>query len=108
MFHVGQLVVCVDEDPASHAKPGWSYVGDLDGLTRGSVYTIRDVLVDPVQRGNSVRLVEIVRSVYRGREVPYAVERFRPVDETKLSVFKAMLVSPPKETVTIGMNREGK
>lgn len=107
MFHVGQHVVCVDDRVGVFDVPGVAYNDErgLDGLRRGVVYTIRAVGDDgvPSLSKATVWLAEIQRPPSKGwGETGYAAERFRPVDETKLAIFKAMLVSPPKETVTIG------
>ena len=99
MFHVGLLVVCVNDRVGDFDRPDlFRYGGDLDGLRRGKVYTIIGRYTSP-EGHPCVALSEIRRP---SGEPGYAAARFRPVDETKLSVFQAMLVSPPKETVTIG------
>lgn len=108
MFHVGQHVVCVDDDENSFKIAGVTYRRvTLDGLTAGRVYTVR--IVGPTIHKH-VHLCPVdlwLEELHRphrsdGREPGFAAARFRPVDETKLSIFKAMLVSPPKETAPIG------
>jgi hypothetical protein len=93
-FHAGQLVICVDD--AIH--PGWAprgyrYVGNLDGLTKGLIYTIRDphVAKTPGEGGShGVRLHEIVRSGHTTGFVdePFDASRFRAIDERRLDLFR--------------------
>lgn len=106
MFYMGQHVVCVDDDEDNHyGDPGRSReVGGLDGLRRGAVYTVAASYISPTHRVPVVVVAEIWRprhsdSELYSHEPGFAAARFRPVDETKLSIFKAMLVSPPKENV---------
>ncbi|MGE0290387.1 MAG: hypothetical protein AB7I42_25070 [Bradyrhizobium sp.] len=101
-FHVGQKVVCVD-DQGHHAP--WRPVSTrgLDGLKRGRVYTVR--AVGRYHMVACIWLVEIERAVDAEHphlgEPGYAPIRFRPLREKKtdISVFKEMLVTPPKEVV---------
>lgn len=93
MFHIGQRVVCVDDK----------------GLTAGRVYTVREVTVSPIDNSEAIRLIEIIRPIGPGdggNEPPYRFFRFRPVDETRLEVFRAMLVTPPRELVPAGDEAE--
>ena len=98
MFHVGQLVVCVEDRPYLFRVPGHEYRSEMHGLTKGSIYTIREVdVVHPDGHHVGVRLEEIRRP---GKDCPYVNYRFRPLDESRLTVFRQMLVSPPtKELV---------
>jgi hypothetical protein len=99
MFHVGQKVVCVDADPCTYTPAG---VGDLDGLTRGEIYTIRRIGESPFWSGTpNVWLVEISRPLFFGGEPGYHTGRFRPVVERKtdISIFQAML-NPKHEQVS--------
>ncbi len=95
-FHVGQRVVCI-------ARGVWLAARSL-GCTvpvSGQVYTIRDVYVDPYDKVSvGVHLVEVVNPKdYCGRpvEVGWHVHEFRPVRETDISVFLAMLSKAPEE-----------
>lgn len=105
-FGIGDLVVCVDDDPDSYRVPGLEYEAhSLDGLERGRVYTVRGFYdgSSPIhnemwQRGY-VYLEEIVRPELYGLDPLYANGRFRPVKKTDISVFTQMLVSPPKQKV---------
>lgn len=94
MFYVGQKVVCINDqtiDPKPGARPA-----QLDGITRGRVYTIRHVSAAPF---HGIRLVEIFRCqprYYGGGymvDLPYDASRFRPVVERKtdISIFHRIL-----------------
>lgn len=93
-FHVGQLVVCVDDQPRGRLYP-------MDGLRSGVIYTVRDVLYDLMIDANLVWLDEIVRGVEpdwdSAREAPYWADRFRPVDETRIAVFRKIAANPKIE-----------
>lgn len=80
---VGQKVVCVDDtvDPAwLHRAAGFDWVGELDGLKKGSIYTVRSMFVDPDDGMNCLRVEEIIRSpsLDESCEPGYVVGRFRP------------------------------
>jgi hypothetical protein len=88
MFHVGQKVVCVDVRIVD---------GHLRPLAKGCVYTIRQLAT---RKGHpAVFLAEIDRTDDEGPDDPFYAWRFRPVINTDISIFKAMLVNPPKELV---------
>lgn len=57
----GRKVVCIDADEDCPYVPGLDWVGDLDGLTEGTTYTLRAVGLDPTFLDPVVKLVEIVR-----------------------------------------------
>ena len=100
MFHVGQLVVCVDDSRVCPPVAGRSYYGDLDGLIKGKIYTVRwcgQYMHTNGLEFIAVRLVEIIRPKLTGGDVecPYAAARFRPVVETSLDVFREMLAPVP-------------
>ena len=96
MFHVGQLVVCVDAD---------SGIGQWvsgEEIQKGRVYTIARVFDQTFQdigTRSMVELVEVRRSAvteawwgHRG----YGAHRFRPVNPKRIEVFTSLLVTPPK------------
>lgn len=103
MFHVGQKVVCVDDDPGPDriegVRDGTIYVltGDLDGLTEGVVYTIRDIVEYPFDGQLMLYLCEIDRPPLLGPsglfETGFALRRFRPAIERKtdISIFTEIL-----------------
>jgi hypothetical protein len=111
-FRVGQRVVCVDD--AFHPRGtaalvhGRSYLlsGKSHGLTRGSVYTVRSLAVAH-DGGPAIHLEEIIRSPAHPvlGEIPYRASRFRPVKETDISIFTAMLSPTPKQKQRVTTER---
>lgn len=82
MFRVGMKVVCVDDG----RYPGQWHDPNLDGLTKGRVYTIRQVgLVCWLDGSEGVRLQEIFRDPV-DEDMPYFARRFRPVTSPKQEV----------------------
>lgn len=103
-FHVGQKVVCINA----------VWYGDFvtaSPLEHGRVYTVARIGVnfgrsfdDDLACGPSLVLVEVAnpddcweRDGFEG----FDARRFRPLRKrtTDISIFKEMLVSPPKEVV---------
>ena len=88
-FHIGQKVVCIDDtERVRNNTNTFTYVGSLDGLRRGCIYTIRDIYYDEIDNEICVRLEEI----YRGKceainfdEPGYVHSRFRPLKDIRLS-----------------------
>lgn len=77
MFHVGQRVVCVDASGATM-------------LIKNNIYTV--AAVSPAGRG--IRLYETCPgSDYHG----FRAERFRPVHETNIDIFRQILIDAPKQ-----------
>lgn len=106
-FHDGQLVVCVN---AAAPEAGYLWGGGVDDpdfaqLVQGRVYTVRDSFHAAPHWLPLVRLVEVRRemSLHHSGEEGFAASRFRPVDDTKLSVFRSMLKDVPvsRETVDV-------
>jgi hypothetical protein len=103
-FYVGQKVVCVDTTTQFGSVP--LDPGDLHEIKVGSVYTIRwigehdDPDVSPLYLG--IRLEEVERSRTYPEldpnhwDVPFDHRRFRPLIQTDISVFTAML-NPTQE-----------
>ncbi len=103
-FRVGQEVVCVDDAQHGQYMPEGAVFGPgLDGLTRGQIYTVREVFTCdfPDWRGVQIRVNEIVRKTHTtyGLEIPFAAARFRPIVKTDISIFTAMLAPSPKQRV---------
>lgn len=96
-FHIGQKVVCVYDGKRS----------DPDGEYpeyRG-VYTVRELVTHHVDGHLMLYLQEIRNPVVRVEsglwaEQAYGAKYFRPVRTTDISIFKAMLVTPPKQRVS--------
>ena len=92
-FHVGQLVVCVDDAPCQ--------LSGVIALVRGRIYAIRGLYHVSDQTG--LLLAGVPRfppDNPDGSERAWVSTRFRPLDESRLSIFREMLVTPPtKELV---------
>jgi hypothetical protein len=86
MFHVGQKVVCVDDEPRVDRHPTL--------IHKGHIYTIHAVIETPLAIG--VQLAEV--APYADK-VGWHIGRFRPVTERKtdISIFTAMLTGAPNE-----------
>lgn len=103
-FHVGQPIVCV------RACPDGCGLGTEALPKVGTVYTVREADVCRYSGVVCVLLVEIVNpvalywlshlGVHVHCEPAFNGNQFRPLDEKRLDVFRAMLVTPPKETVS--------
>ena len=95
MFVPGQLVICVRTpgNPQGEVVP-----------RKGTVYTIREAYRYPDRRVG-VRLREIVNEPRRYRqgthEGRFLADCFRPLDDTKLDVFRAVLTDAPKDRETV-------
>lgn len=90
VWRPGMRCVCIDDTPP------WYAHGGLDGLRKGSIYTVRAVgRPGPENPDQSLGLflVEIVRPLRLDdtAEVPFAVRRFRPLCETRLDQFRKHL-----------------
>lgn len=86
MFHVGQLVVCVDDSP-----------GRLSGerhFTRGNIYTISATAPATRRHPAGVRVEE---SPSPSVTSWVDAARFRPVDEARLTVFRKLLAPVPSK-----------
>ena len=89
MFHIGQLVVCVEDCPIDTGDQSFTK------LEKGRVYTIRDYVTDYVFSAGShdaIKLEEVVRNRW---DDPYGALRFRPVRKTDISIFTDMLNPAP-------------
>jgi hypothetical protein len=98
MFHVGQLVVCVDDNWPS---PRGGYGDELLPI-RGKIYTVREVFQRRGDDEPSMLLEEVVNDVrpYLMRdgssvellEPSFVLRRFHPVDNAALDVFRQTTV----------------
>lgn len=102
---VGQRVVCIVDDWNSdqsrrliEAHPTFKFA------KKGIVYTIREVVPNITRDGLGLRLVEIVNPTLGTSVGPFEptfqIEAFRPVDETKIDVFRRIAANPPKILTT--------
>jgi hypothetical protein len=94
MFHVGQLVVCVDDSMARGASP---FPG-AHMARRGTIYTVRAIISFPIR---DVFLFEELNNEhlvpeYFGAEPGFATERFRPLSDSRLAIFRQMLAPIPE------------
>jgi hypothetical protein len=110
-FRIGQNVVCVD-DAIPHGGTVYSkrlrcsfrLLGDLDGLKRGAIYTVRGIDLDWADELPVLFLEEIVRPPFHSEqaETGFDQRRFRPLAErnkqTSIAVFEALL--RPQEVAT--------
>lgn len=86
MFHIGQLVVCVDAEKRSRWDPP-------SGLKRGSVYTIAGVVEWLGSVGVLTEEVEMPSRHY----LAHHASRFRPLKDSALDVFRQALEPAPKQ-----------
>lgn len=99
-FRVGMKVCCIDDVVHTEwHRPDIKYIGNLDGLRKGQVYTVRGMFMDHTEGRTMLRLVEIERNIWCGFEVGYSPLRFRPVVERKtdISIFQKLLVHSEME-----------
>lgn len=96
MFHVGQMVVCVDDSEPLGVKDSRLSAP----LRKGAIYTIREILGEyPFITGVSVgvRIEEIVRFHNScNRDHPFGAARFRPVRQTSIEQFTSILNQAPQ------------
>lgn len=109
MFHIGQKVVCVEDGEV--IIQGFRSAGNLDGLTKGSIYTIRwfeyeDWPLLNIFKLPCVKLEKIVRipglihatNMMAYEDMPFWAGRFVPLKkkQTSIAVFQEMLVKTPE------------
>jgi hypothetical protein len=109
-FRVGQRVVCVDDD-----FPEEYFYGDgTPNLPySGGVYTVRDLCMWSFNGDThpGIYLEEVVNPERRWirpiaiAEHPFWAGRFRPVKETDISIFTAMLAPTPKQKQRVTTER---
>lgn len=95
MFHVGQRVVCIRQ--CGHKVPA----GCRDAVV-GIVYTIRRVAFAPsFSSGKNVLglwMEEVINPINpnSGCEFGFVADRFRPVKDTSIEVFRKLLAPMPE------------
>lgn len=93
MFHVGQMVVCVDD----YVHPRYVVFGEVLPV-KGMVYTIRSF--DRVDEELCLMLEEIVNAPRHYRqgfgECSFRPHRFRPVRQTSIEQFTSILNQAPQ------------
>jgi hypothetical protein len=94
-FVVGQKVVCINDKVDDFRLPNRTYLNSLDGLKKGEIYTVREILIDPIHKFPSIKLSEIIRPIIsnEGFEVGYHFQRFAPLKEktSDISIFTEIL-----------------
>ena len=99
MFHVGQHVVCVDDQWRDRHKRGL--------LKKGSVYTVMGwSTVQSFYYGSEIdtygALLDEVKNPIEPDsvvDIGFAAHRFRPLQDSRLDIFRHLLVNPPKRGV---------
>ena len=100
-FHVGQHVVCIwDAWGRSHPK-----LAGVVWPVKGQVYTVREIrLIESREvTGLALWFMEISNPVVKFKnvaepmEVGFAARRFRPLNESRLDIFRAHLAPSPKQ-----------
>lgn len=97
MFHVGQLVVCVDDSP----DPGFKW-DPGDAPTKGMIYTVAKAGI-----GGSGRSVIALQEKPRppakimAGHWGYRVSRFRPVQDSALDIFRRAEAPAPTERESV-------
>lgn len=93
-FHVGQRVVCVE----AHWWPNCA-----QPPVKGRVYTVRNIPLDPPTNTLGLRFEELFNPHVDalGGEWGFKAHYFRPLDERRLDVFRAMLAPKPKQPVEV-------
>lgn len=99
MFHIGQKVVCVNDDPYFYGKHH-SGAKAYFGLTKGHIYTIRWI-GRSYSNNPAVKLEEIMRypePENLAHDIPFGAKRFAPLEkkQTSIAVFQEMLVKTPE------------
>ena len=80
----GTEVICIDDDPDSYTYPNTYYLGDLDGLMKGEIYTVKEIIpAMPAYKTKSEYEV-VVHEIHRIGGRGFAIERFRYLDIAKL------------------------
>ena len=95
MFHIGQLIVCIDDNwditRADHNK--------VKHPTKGMIYTIRGI--QEFETGVGIVLEEIVNKplqYHQGfEEAHWLTHRFRPIKETSIDCFTTILNKVPED-----------
>lgn len=85
-FYVGQKVVCVNDSPHRTRGPV--------ACVNGGIYTVVEIAAKPDENGSyGIALAEIRASPrgYLGASGYFRRDRFRPVVNTDISIFTAML-----------------
>lgn len=115
----GVRCLCVDDEPNKYVVSGWYWSGGLDGLSAGTTYTIRSVLIDRIGRP-CIRVDEIIRatpssgSYWGNSEAAYSLSRFRPLvsESDDIAMFRKIASNLPtakelEDSVQLALERLG-
>lgn len=95
MWHIGQRVVCVDDSNWDDSK--------VNRPIKGIVYTIRSIESFELENVFAFLLNEVINQPEQYRngysEKFFKEHRFRPIDEKRIDMFRAMLKNKEKEKV---------
>lgn len=107
-FRIGQKVVCIDDSIpqggtvySKRLRCTFRLLGDLSGLKRGAIYTVRGIDIDWADDLPVLFLEEIVRPPFHTeqQETGFDQRRFRPLQErkreTSIAVFERLLGPQP-------------
>ena len=91
-FHVGQKVVCIDQDNPTEPGPH---------AVKGCVYTISEIIwygadITPFP-GLCFQFYELRFEGHAYYLAGFEAEGFRPVKTTNIEIFRQMLVTPPQK-----------
>ena len=99
----GTEVICINDDPDAFINPNFFYLGDLNGLKEGEIYTVFKIYptkpADWIKSEYEVIVYEINRPFGRG----FAIERFRYLDIAKLD---ELLKEPIQLTLHVEKEKE--
>ena len=96
-------MICINDDPDAFINPNFFYLGDLNGLKEGEIYTVFKIYptkpADWIKSEYEVIVYEINRPFGRG----FAIERFRYLDIAKLD---ELLKEPIQLTLHVEKEKE--
>lgn len=91
----GTEIVCINDNKMAFAKPGILYRGTLDGLTKGKIYTVKEII--PTEPYEKTRYEVIINEIFReDKKQGYAIERFRYLDLCGLDELLKVEVKEPE------------
>lgn len=78
----GTEIICINDTQHIFSIPGVRYIEGLDGLQKGSLYTIREWILNPHYNSPAIRLNEIIRPSTNSFKVEFGYNpgRFRLLD----------------------------
>lgn len=94
-FKIGERILCVDDVVRSGRRKGLKH----RKLNAGDVYTCRGLpqWINPDDDSPTVA-VEESPNIHDGVEIGFYADRFRPIDDPRLEIFRALCRTKPKVT----------